>query len=297
MVNYNLTFHFSLPFKSMEQNNKIVLFQDQQIRRTWEKEQWYFSVVDIISLLTDSKDPQQYWKRLNLRDKEIKGAVQVVPILFETAGGKQKVLCSNTEGVFRMIMSIPSAKAEPFKQWLAQVGKERLEEIQDPELLADRQIELYRAKGYTDEWIERRIEATNARKRLTSEWKTRGVTESKDFSILTAIIAKGTFGVTPSEHGKIKGLERENLRDHMTPLELIFTALGEETTRLLSIKNDAQGFNENLDTAIDGGTKTGIARENYEKNTGLKVVSPDNYLNQIENSGKSDSLKLNEGTE
>ena len=125
--------------------NQITFFQEKQIRRTWENEQWYFSVVDIISLLTDSKDPQQYWKRLNLRDKEIKGAVQVVPILFETAGGKQKVLCSNTEGVFRMIMSIPSVKAEPFKQWLAQVGKERLEEIQDPELLSDRQIDLYRA--------------------------------------------------------------------------------------------------------------------------------------------------------
>jgi DNA-damage-inducible protein D len=278
----------------MEQNSKIILFEDKQIRRAWESEQWYFSVVDIIGLLTDSKDPQQYWKRLNLRDTEIKGAVQVVPILFDTAGGKQKVLCSNTEGVFRMIMSIPSAKAEPFKQWLAQVGKERLDEIQDPELLSDRQIQLYRAKGYTDEWIERRIEATNARKRLTSEWKNRGVTESKDFSILTAIIAKGTFGVMPSEHGKIKGLERENLRDHMTPLELIFTALGEETTRLLSIRNDSQGFNENLDTAIEGGTKTGQARSNYEKNTGLKVISPENYLNQIEKAEQKNVLPLND---
>ena len=173
--------------------------------------------------------------------------------------------CANTEGVLRIVMSVPSPKAEPLKLWLAQVGTERIQETENPELAIERAKELYKAKGYTEEWIERRIEATKARNRLTGEWKNRGVTEQKDYSILTATIAKGTFGLNPSEHAALKNIENKNLRDHMTPLELIFTALGEETTRLISIEKDTQGFNENYDAANEGGTITGKARENYEK--------------------------------
>jgi DNA-damage-inducible protein D len=186
--------------------------------------------------------------------------------------------CANTEGVLRIVMSVPSPKAEPLRLWLAQVGTERIQETENPELAIERAKELYKAKGYTEEWIERRIEATKARNRLTGEWKNRGVTEQKDYSILTATIAKGTFGLNPGEHAALKNIENKNLRDHMTPLELIFTALGEETTRLISIEKDTQGFNENYDAANEGGTITGKARENYEKNMKRKVVSKDNFL-------------------
>ena len=186
--------------------------------------------------------------------------------------------CANTEGVFRIVMSVPSPKAEPFKLWLAQVGKERLEEINDPELGFERIKEIYRAKGYPEDWIERRMTSIETRRQLTDEWKKRGVNEKQDFSLLTATIAKGTFGLTPSEHSKLKGLEKENLRDHMTPLELIFTALGEEITRSLSVREDAQGFIENYEAAQQGGHEAGSARKNLEKNTGLKVVSEKNFL-------------------
>jgi DNA-damage-inducible protein D len=262
----------------MENSNNLTPFEGEKIRKLWHDEQWYFSVVDVIGILTDSKDPAQYWKRLNQRDKELKGTVQIVPLLLDTVGGKQKVLCANAEGVFRIVMSTPSSKAEPLKVWLASVGKQALDEAENPELLTERQAELYRAKGYSEEWIGRRVQTIETRKALTDEWKERGVKENQEYSILTATIAKGTFGLTPSEHKEIKGLERQNLRDHMTPLELIFTALGEEATRITVIENDAQGFSENHDAAAEGGRLAGNARRNFEADRGKPVISPQNYL-------------------
>ncbi len=207
--------------------------------------------------------------------------------------GKNRLTdCANTEGVLRIIMAIPSAKAEPFKLWLAQTGKERLEEIDNPELGFERLKEIYRAKGYPEDWIERRLKSIDIRKELTDEWKNRGVTENRDFSILTATIAKGTFGLTPSEHAQVKGLEKENLRDHMTNIELLFSALGEEITRQKAIESDAQGFNENHEAATQGGIITGNLVKQAESQ-GVKVVSPENYLNQL----KGGEQTLPEGKE
>jgi DNA-damage-inducible protein D len=185
--------------------------------------------------------------------------------------GKQRLTdCAHTEGVFRILMSVPSPKAEPFKLWLANLGKQAIDEAEDPELLTERQAELYRAKGYSEEWIGRRVQTTETRKALTDEWKQRGVKENQEYGILTAEIAKGTFGVTPSEHSKLKGLQRQNLRDHMTPLELIFTAIGEEITRSETVKENVQSFIENRETAIKSGQLAGEARELIEKGAAKK---------------------------
>jgi DNA-damage-inducible protein D len=276
----------------MEDFNKIVLFEQQQIRRVWHNEQWYFVVNDIITLLTETTNPANYLKQLRHRDKELsKGWLQIVtPLPFETEGGKQKMNCANTEGVLRLIMSIPSAKAEPFKQWLAMVGNERILEMENPEIGIERIKEIYKSKGYDDEWIERRIQTIDIRKQLTDEWKKRNIKEGQEFSILTAEIAKGTFGVIPSQHKEIKGLTNENLRDHMTPLELIFTALGEEVTRNLAVNDNAQGFEENHEIARKGGMLAGDARERIEKGGNLKVVSEKNYLNQIKDAENKNVL-------
>ena len=260
-------------------NNALISFENKGIRKIWYDEQWYFSVVDVIAVLTDSVKPRDYWSVLKKREPQLPTNCRQLK-LKSNDGKSYQTDCATTEGIFRIIMSVPSSKAEPLKLWLAEQGKRTIDETENPELLTQRQIDLYKAKGYTDEWIEKRSEATKARIRLTGEWQKRGVTENKDYSILTAVIAKGTFGVTPSEHAKVKGLEKQNLRDHMTPLELIFTALGEESTRLLSINKDANGFNENYEAASEGGIITGEARENYEKRMGLKVVSKDNFLPQ-----------------
>ena len=268
----------------MEQDNKIILFQEQRIRRVWHGEEWWYVVNDIIQVLTDTPDPKRYWKETKKRDPELmKGGVNVSsPLSIETAGGKQKLNCANTEGVFRIIMSVPSLKAEPFKKWLAKVGQERLEEIENPELGIERVKELYKAKGYPDAWIDMRIQSIEVRKQLTDEWKGRDVKEGKEYAILTAEIAKATFGLTPTEHKNLKGLERQNLRDHMTTLELIFSQLGEEMTRKLAVEQDAIGFNENSQTARQGGRAAGKARLAAEEETGVKVVSTDNFLKQIE---------------
>lgn len=262
------------------ENQKIILFQEKQVRREWHLDDWYFSIVDVIEVLTDATQPRTYWAKLK---KKIKEESELLPnwqqLKMKSADGKfYKTDVANTEGLLRIIMSIPSPKAEPFKLWLAQIGKERIDEIENPELAFERAAEIYRAKGYTEEWIERRKQSINARKRLTDEWKSRGVQEGQEYAILTAEIAKATFGLTPSEHGKLKGLEKQNLRDHMTPLELIFTALGEESTRILAMQEDAKGFGENRETAEKGGRVAGKARRNAEKDLNIKVVSPDNYL-------------------
>ena len=257
--------------------NQLAVFEQKPIRRTEFNGEIYFSIVDIIEVLTDSPIPRNYWNLIKRREPQLHTVCMQLKL--KSADGKNyKTDCANTEGVFRIMMSVPSPKAEPFKLWLAQVGKQHIDETENPELLTERQAEIYKAKGYPDEWITRRLQSIEVRKTLTDEWKNRNVKEGQEYSILTAEIAKATFGVSPSEHSKIKGLERENLRDHMTPIELIFTMLGEESTRLIAAKSNAQGFNENHEAAQEGGTIAGGARRKLEDKTGEKVVSSDNFL-------------------
>jgi len=262
--------------------SNIKLFESQQIRTVWNDldEKWYFVVEDVVLVLTDSKDPKQYIKRMRLRDAELaKGWVQIVPtLLVETAGGKQRMGCANAKGLLRIIQSIPSPKAEPFKQWLAQVGSDRLDEIENPELATQRTRELYKLKGYPDDWIEKRMRSIAIREELTEEWKNRGVKKKIEYSILTAEISKATFGLTPSEYKQVKGLKSQNLRDHMNDLELIFSMLGEaSTTEIVKTKNP-KGFIQNKKAANHGGAVAGNARRELESRTGKKVVSSDNYL-------------------
>ncbi len=264
----------------------IAVFRGKEIRKTIHNNEWWFVINDIIALLTDSNDPAQYFKRLKQRDDELakltdKGVVQFVPPLMlkiETVGGKQNMYCWNTEGIFRLIQSIPSPKAEPFKRWLAKVGYERVQEIEDPELATKRTRALYKAKGYSDDWIEKRMRGIAIREELTDEWKKRNVNEKKEYEILTAEIAKAAFGVTPSQHKNLKGLKRQNLRDHMNDLELIFSMLGEAATTEITRVDDAKGFHESKKSARKGGGVAGTARKDLEKKTGKKVVSDDNYL-------------------
>ena len=264
--------------------SNIKLFESKKIRSVWneEEQKWYFSVADVVEILTDTPNSTDYIKKMRKRDEELsKGWGQIVtPLTLETAGGKQKVNCSNVEGLMRIIQSVPSPKAEPFKRWLARVGYERLEEIENPELAQKRMREIYKAKGYSDAWIEKRIRGIAVRDELTNEWKKRGVKENIEFAILTSEISKATFGLTPTEYKAVKKLpgKKENLRDHMTDLELIFTMLGEASTTEITQKNDAQGFPENKTVARKGGKIAGDAREALEKETGKKVVSKENYL-------------------
>jgi DNA-damage-inducible protein D len=261
----------------MNNQNSLTPLTGNEIRKIWYNDTWYFSVVDVIRVLTESKDARTYWKVLKNREPQLVTICNQLKM--QATDGRQRLTdTTNTEGVFRIIMSVPSPKAEPLKLWLAQEGKRAMDEAENPELLTERQAELYRAKGYSEEWIGRRVQTIETRKALTDEWKMRGVKENQEFSILTATIAKSTFGLTPTEHREIKGLARQNLRDNMTPLELIFTALGEEMTRVVTIDTDAQGFQENHDAATKGGSLAGKALENLETNYGKKVVSAENYL-------------------
>lgn len=264
--------------------NHLVVFKNKEIRRTLHDNEWWFVVQDVVLALIESKDPKQYIQRMKRRDPELaKGWVQIVHTLpIETAGGVQRMLCANTEGIFRIIQSIPSPKAEPFKRWLAKVGYERVQEIEDPELATKRTKAIYRAKGYSEAWIEKRMRGIAVRAELTDEWKQRGIQEDPEYAILTAEISKAAFGLTPSEYKNLKGLKRENLRDHMNDLELIFSMLGEAATTEIARKQDAQGFGENKTAARKGGKIAGDARENLELETGKKVVDPGNYLNEPE---------------
>jgi hypothetical protein len=265
-------------------DTKLVVFQNKEIRRVLHKGEWWFVIVDVVAVLTDSVDPSGYIKDMRRRDAELsKGWGQIAtPLSIETAGGKQRGNCANTEGIFRIIQSIPSPKAEPFKRWLAKVGYERVQEIEDPELATARTRELYRAKGYSEAWIEKRMRGIAVRAELTEEWKQRGVGEAPEYAILTAEISKAAFGMTPSEYKEHKGLERENLRDHMTDLELIFSMLGEAATTEIARKQDAKGFPENRVAARKGGKIAGDAREKLEIETGASVVSAENYLTEPE---------------
>jgi hypothetical protein len=265
--------------------SRIALFQKKEIRKTLHAREWWFVIVDVVAALTDSANPANYLRDMRRRDpalaEALKGGGQIAPPLaleFSTAGGPQKIACWHTEGIFRLIQSIPSPKAEPFKRWLAKVGYERMQEIEDPELAAKRTRALYRAKGYSDAWIERRMRSIAIRDELTDEWKKRGVKEQREYSILTAEISKAAFGLTPSEYAAHKGLKRQNLRDHMTDLELIFSMLGEAATTEITRTKDAQGFPENKGAATEGGAVAGNARRELEKKSGRKVVSRENYL-------------------
>jgi DNA-damage-inducible protein D len=271
--------------KATEPANHIAIFQESSIRRVWHNEEWWFSVVDVCAILTASLDAGAYWRKLKQRLNAESGQ----PVTFchglklLAPDGKQRETdCANTEGLFRIIQSIPSPKAEPFKRWLAQVGYERVKEIENPELASARARELYQAKGYPQAWIEKRLRSISVRGELTDEWKARGVAEGKEYSILTAEIARATFGVTPSEHSQLKGLDvvktGNNLRDHMTDLELIFTMLGEASTTEIARRSEALGFVENRTSAKEGGKIAGNARRALETKTGKKVVSQANYL-------------------
>ena len=283
----------------MEQENKIIVFQEKQIRRIWHEEEWWFSVIDIVEILSESKNPRRYWSDLKRKLKK-EGYDQlyekIVQLKLEASDGKKySTDCATTETMFRIIQSIPSPNAEPFKRWLAKVGHERVQEIENPELAAERAREYYKALGYDDKWIETRLQSIQVRGQLTDEWKNRDVKEGLEYAILTAEISKATFGLVPSEYKNLKGLQKENLRDHMTNLELIFTMLGEEQTRQESIKDDAQGFEENREAAIKGGTAAGDAREAFEKRTGDKVVSNQNFKQQVEEAKKRKDLPPGEG--
>ena len=264
--------------------SNIKLFESKQIRTTWnESEQkWYFVVADVVQVLTDTPNPSDYIKKMRKRDEVLsQGWGQLVtPLLVDTAGGKQKLNCANAQGLLRIIQSIPSPKAEPFKLWLAQVGSDRLDEIENPELATQRTRELYKLKGYPDDWIEKRMRSIAIREELTEEWKNRGVKEQKDYAILTAEISKATFGLTPSEYKKVKGLKSQNLRDHMNDLELIFSMLGEASTTAIVKTRNPKGFIENKIAAKQGGSVAGKARRDLEIKTGEKVVSSENYLSE-----------------
>ena len=263
---------------------KIVLFRGKGVRKTLHNNEWWFVITDVVGVLTDSADPSGYIKDMRRRDKALsEGWGQIATTLWiETPGGKQRINCANTEGAFRIIQSIPSPKAEPFKRWLAKVGYERVQEIEDPELATKRTRAIYKVKGYSDDWIEKRMRGIAIREELTDEWKNRDVKQEQEYAILTAEIAKAAFGVTPGEHKQLKGLNRENLRDHMTDLELIFSMLGEAATTEITKVDDAQGFDESKTAARKGGEVAGTARKDLEKKTGKRVVTPENYLSEPE---------------
>lgn len=267
------------------ESTKIAIFKGKQVRKTVYKGEWWFVLEDVVYVLTDSVNPKDYINKMRRRDPELeKGYGQIVhPLSIQTAGGKQKMNCANTEGIFRIIQSIPSPKAEPFKRWLAKVGYERIQEIEDPELATKRTRALYKAKGYSDDWIEKRMRGIYIREELTDEWQNRGVENKKDYAILTSEISKATFGMTPKQYKKHKNLQKENLRDHMTDLELIFSMLGERATTEITRVKDSQGFDDlNID-AVEGGTVAGNARKELEKKTGKRVSTKDNFLETYEN--------------
>lgn len=262
----------------------IKLFQNKKIRSAWndEEEQWYFSVVDVVAALTDSPNPRQYWRKMKDRDlREFQSYPFWVQLKLASSDGKKYATdCANIKGLFRIIQSIPSPKAEPFKLWLSQVGYERMLEIENPELAQERMKELYEKKGYPKDWIDKRIRGIAIRQNLTDEWKKRGITEERDYAILTAEISKATFGMTPSEYKEFKGLTKknQNLRDHMDDLELIFTMLGERVTTEISQKEEPETFDESKKIAKRGGNVAGVARKETEKELGRSVSTPMNYL-------------------
>ena len=276
--------------------SNIKLFESKQIRSEWNEveQKWYFAIIDVVEILTESKNPRRYWSDLK-RKLNTEGFSQLYEIIVQlkmiSSDGKRYVTdCADAKGLLRIIQSIPSPKAEPFKQWLAQVGSDRLDEIENPELATQRTRELYKLKGYPDEWVEKRMRSIAIREELTEEWKNRGVKEQMEYAILTAEISKATFGLTPSEYKKMKGLKSQNLRDHMTDLELIFSMLGEASTTKVTRAKNAKGFIENKVAAKIGGKIAGNALKELEKESGEKVITSENYL-----PGKKKYRELNKG--
>ncbi|MCR5360420.1 MAG: hypothetical protein K6E73_00220 [Bacteroidales bacterium] len=285
----------------MEENTQIKFFESRKVRTIWnaEEEQWYFVIEDVVAALTGSADPKQYVKRMKQRDAELaKGWVQFVPTLVvPTAGGKQRMSCANVEGLFRIIQSIPSPKAEPFKLWMAQVAKERLDEMQDPELTINRAMQEYRALGYSENWINQRLKSIEIRKDLTDEWKKHGLKEGVQFATLTDIIYKTWAGKTAKEYKEFKGLKKENLRDNMTNKELVLNMLAELSTKEISEAGNPQTFSEHMQNAVDGASIAQNARLELEQKTGKAVVTPLNARNGIASATTASVLPLNEEEE
>lgn len=263
--------------------SQIKLFESKQIRSVWNEaeDKWYFSVQDVIEVLTDTVNVKDYIKKMKKRDPQLNFNWGTIcpPVEMTAADGKRrKIQAANTQGLLRIIQSIPSPKAEPFKLWLAKIGAERLAEIENPELATQRTRELYKLKGYPDDWIEKRMRSIAIREELTEEWSKRGIKEKMEYAILTAEISKAAFGLTPKEYKEVKGLKSQNLRDHMTDLELIFSMLGEASTKEIAVNTDTQGFDENKKAARAGGKIAGDARKQLELKSGKSVVTGDNFL-------------------
>ncbi len=269
---------------------KIALFRGKGIRKTLHNGEWWFSIVDIIDVLTDSTRPAVYWSAMKARVKnedEIQLSTICKQLKLESSDGKKyETDCANTEGAFRIVQSIPSPKAEPFKRWLARVGYERIQEIENPELATKRTRMLYKLKGYSEDWIEKRLRGITIREELTDEWHKRGAKARGEYEILTAEISKATFGVTPAQYKKLKGLKRENLRDHMDDFELIFSMLGERSTTEIHRQEDSAGMPKLAQDARRGGRVAGNARQALEKELGHSVVSKKNFR------AKNDRKKL-----
>ncbi|MBR9683746.1 Bro-N domain-containing protein [Candidatus Woesearchaeota archaeon] len=276
--------------------NKLVIFQSKKIRRVWFNEDWFYSVIDVVQALTDSSNPRNYWNMLKSRelDHEVDLYTICVQLKMPAPDGKlRETDCANTESMFRIVQSIPSRKAEPFKRWLAKVGKERIDEIENPELAQARMKEIYSAKGYPKDWIDKRLRGIAIRQNLTDEWRERGIEQQKDFAILTAEISKATFGMTPSEYKQHKNLPQQskaNLRDHMNDLELIFTMLGERVTTELSQDEKPDSFTKSKEVAKRGGKAAGDARKTTEKELGRSVITRKNYLSETK---KKKQIKKN----
>jgi len=272
--------------KKIDISKRVAIFEEKEVRRTWHDKQWFFVIEDVVQALIDSNDVKQYIQRIKQRDPELgQGWVQIVHTLYiNTKGGKQLMNCGNLRGIFRIIQSIPSPKAEPFKQWLAKVGQERIEEIQDPERAIIRAKKIYEQKGYNDDWIAKRMRGINVRNTLTDEWKDRGAKEGIEFAILTNEIYKGTFDMNAKQIKKYKDLSNpDNPRDHMNELELILTMLGEATTTELSQRRDSKGFPSLKKDSKEGGEVAGNARKEIETKTGKKITSKGNFLKQKKN--------------
>ena len=269
---------------STEKEKKLAVFQGKRIRKTLHEGAWWFVIVDVVAALTDSTNPPGYLRDMRRRDPSLAEAFQgggqcahPLALEFATAGGRQKIQCWNTEGIFRLIQSIPSPKAEPFKRWLARVGKERIDEIENPELAMGRMQELYEKKGYPKEWIDKRLRGIAVRQDLTDEWKGRGARTTSEYAILTNEIMHGAFGLKVEEYKQVKDLERENLRDHMTDIELILTMLAEATTTELHRDRDSKGMTPLKKDARDGGAVAGRTRKDIESQTGKPVITGANF--------------------
>ena len=267
--------------ENMAESNRIELYENQKIRTAWneEKEEWFFSIQDVVTVLTDSADPKQYIKKMRARDPELSsnwGTICTPVQMVAADGKKRKVQAANIEGILRIIQSIPSPKAEPFKLWLAQVGRERIEETIDPEQAIDRALETYQKKGYASDWIHQRILSIRVRNELTDEWKERGVKQGREYAILTDEITKAWSGMTTRQYKNLKGLKTENLRDNMSTTELILNMLAETSTKDISAAEKPETFSESIQVAKQGGEVAGVARKELEKRTGKPVITAKN---------------------